>query len=139
MADRNHYITVEAQRIMERFPEVYGPPPWSIKKTSLAWGFACGEGWYPLIERLSADLADIIREDGLIRFRAQQVKQKLGELRFYARGGNERTAYRVAQAQMEAAETCEHCGTRSAQKKSLGGWLTTTCDACAVRLLRSRS
>ncbi|MDE4099717.1 hypothetical protein [Phaeobacter gallaeciensis] len=51
-------------------------------------GFTCGEGWYHLIDRLSADLAAIIREDDLTRFRAQQVKEKLGGLRFYAYGGN---------------------------------------------------
>ncbi|WP_411352972.1 hypothetical protein PNH50_19135 (plasmid) [Leisingera aquaemixtae] len=139
MTDKDHYITDEALRIMERFPEVYGRPPWSVKKTSLAWGFSCGDGWYPLIARLSADLAAIVREDGLTRFRAQQVKQKLGGLRFYARGGNDRTTGRIAQAQMEAARTCEHCGTQPAEKRSLGGWLTTTCDACADRLLTPRT
>lgn len=121
MQDKDLHISDEALRIMTAFPEVYGNPPWSIRKTNLAWGYSCGNGWYPLIERLSADLAAIIREDGLNRFRARQVKQKLGGLRFYTCGGNERTAERVKQAAIEASQTCEHCGIQPAAMKNLGG------------------
>lgn len=139
MQDLERRIDDEARRIMETFPEVYGKPPWRIDKTNLAWGFSCGMGWYPLIERLSADLSAIVRQDGLSRFQARQVKQKLGKLRFYSKGGNERTAERILQAEFEAASKCEHCGTQHGELKSLGGWLTTTCDDCANRLLKSRS
>ncbi|MDB6180019.1 hypothetical protein PAF19_01435 [Paracoccus fistulariae] len=78
-------IAPEALRIMRAWPAVYGPGPWT--GSLLEYGFLCGPGWYPLIERLSADLSAIIREDGLNEFQVAQVKEKLGGLRFYIRGG----------------------------------------------------
>lgn len=139
MQDQECRIDDEARRIMIAFPEVFGKPPWRIEETNLAWGLSCGKGWYPLIESLSADLTTIVQQDDLSRFQARQVKQKLGKLRFYSKGGNDRTADRIRQAEFEAASKCEHCGMHTAELKSLGGWLTTTCDDCAAILLKSRS
>ena len=139
MQDQERRIDDEARRIMVAFPEVFGKPPWRIEETNLAWGLSCGKGWYPLIESLSADLTTIVQQDDLSRFQARQVKQKLGKLRFYSKGGNDRTADRILQAEFEAASKCEHCGMHTGELKSLGGWLTTTCDDCAAILLKSRS
>lgn len=94
-------------------------------------GFLCGPGWYSLIERLSTDLAAIIRQDGLRRFRVVQVKEKFGELRFYVKGSNERSLTRIAEAMREAESTCEACGAPSCIR-TVGGWLSTLCDGCRV-------
>ncbi|MDB6180038.1 hypothetical protein [Paracoccus fistulariae] len=112
---------------MHAFPAVYGPGPWT--GTLLEYGFLCGPGWYPLIDRLSADLAEIIRQDGLRRFRPVQVKEKFGSLRFYIRGGNERALDRIAQAAQEAETTCEGCG-RASHIHIVDAWLTTLCPGC---------
>ena len=96
-------------------------------------GFLCGPGWYPLIERLSADLAVIIREDGLRRFRVLQVKEKFGGLRFYVKGGNERALTRIVKAMREAESTCEGCGAPGCIRK-IGVWLSTLCDRCHADL-----
>lgn len=56
VAEDEHYIDAEAIRIMRIWREVCGPGPWPVSKILLGWGFACGQGWYPLLERLRADL-----------------------------------------------------------------------------------
>lgn len=130
MTEDKDHITPEALRIMRRFPELFGPGPWTTRKTSLGWGFSCGEGWYPIIERLCTDLAEIVRQDRLTTFRVSQVKEKLGSLRFYVRGGNDRTRARILEAEHEAATTCERCGRRPAQTHDIDGLLMTCCVAC---------
>lgn len=125
-------IAPGARRIMRAYPSVYGTGPRTIRNSLLGDGFLCGPGWYPLIERLSADLAEIVREDGLKRFRVVQVKEKFGGLRFYVKGGNERALDRIAEAVQEAERTCEGCGAPSSIR-SIDGWLTKVCDDCRLR------
>lgn len=120
-------IAFNALRIMRAYPEVYGHGPWT--ESLLEHGFLCGPGWHPLIEQLSADLSDIIRQDDLRRFRVVQVKEKMGELRFYIRGGNKRALDRISEAARESEITCEGCG-RASQIRVIDGWLTTLCESC---------
>ncbi len=131
MADHEHYITPEAMRIIQRYPGVFGPGPWPVAKTQLGWGFTCGDGWYPILDRLFADIDRIREEDGLTRMEVVQVKEKLGGLRVYVRGGNERVDARVCQAEEEAFSTCEGCGGPTAGIREGGGYLTNLCDPCA--------
>lgn len=125
-------IAPEALRIMRAYPAVYGPGPWT--GTLLGDGFLCGPGWYPLIEGLSADLSEIIRQDGLRCFRVLQVKEKLGSLRFYIRGGNEPALERISKAARAAENICEGCGAVS-HVRIVDGWLTTLCDKCRSQAL----
>lgn len=123
-------------RLMRTYPMIFGP--WPRDRTLPGRGIACGPGWLPLLTRLCADLSEIIREDRLTTFRAQQVKEKLGGLRFYATGGNPRTAARIERTEAEAAFTCETCGARPSPIRSQRGWLTTSCDTCLEKLRQSR-
>ena len=136
MPEDEHHIDAEALRIMRAWPEIYGPGPWPVSRTLLGWGFGCGRGWYPLLERLSADLAVLIREDGLTGFRVQQVKEKFGGLRFYTYGGNARSDARITLAEDEAATTCEACGAQPARLRDQDVWLATQCDRCAGEFAR---
>ncbi|GHE06456.1 hypothetical protein GCM10008024_40860 [Allgaiera indica] len=136
MDERESYVTPEALQIMRRFPALFSTGPWTTSKTLLGWGFSCGLGWYPIIERLSTDLSEIVREDQLSWFQVSQVKQKFGELRFYVRGGNNRTAARIREAVEEAATTCERCGHRPAELHNIGGMLATYCPACCAEVAK---
>ncbi|MFH5774396.1 hypothetical protein ACHFJ0_09080 [Paracoccus sp. NGMCC 1.201697] len=127
------YLDPEVLRIMRAWPAVYGPGPWSDGNSMLRDGFLCGPGWYPLIARLSADLAVIIGQDGLTRFRVVQVKEKFASLRFYVKGGNERILTRIAEAMREAETTCERCSA-SACIRPVDGWLSALCDRCHADL-----
>lgn len=135
MSDDDENIEGGALRIMRAYPTLYGRGPWSKHGKLLAFGFLCGPGWYPLLERLSSDLSQIVREDALKNFRVVQVKEKFGELRFYAKHGNERTGARIASAEQEASSTCEHCGASGKLRDNGRAYLVTLCDACSAKYL----
>lgn len=117
---------------MVLYPEIFGPGPWHTEPSPICWGLTIGDGWMPLLHRLCEDLVVIIREDGLTEFRAIQVKEKFGTLRFYARGGNERTRARVAAAEQVSARVCEGCGA-PVRLGDGGDWTRTMCEACRKR------
>lgn len=59
-------------------------------------------------------------------FKATQVKEKFGNLRFYYQGGDEFISGVVSMAESMSGHTCEVCGDRG----HLGGkgWVSTLCD-----------
>lgn len=129
----NFQLPPEQMDILERYPALFGLAPGGRGLTLIDGGFACGGGWYPILDRLFADLAVIRREDVLTRLRVVQVKEKFGGLRVYVDGGNERIQARIGDAETEAAATCEHCGGPSPGLRSHGGWYGNICDSCAQK------
>jgi len=81
-------------------------------------GFLCGDGWFDLVWRLCERLEPLVLELSATlppgdRFEIVQVKQKMGELRFYVSHHNA--------ARMESLHTCEHL--RSPRSAQGHGWL----------------
>ena len=64
------------QQLVEKYPTLYQDYGGDMRKTCMHWGFSHGDGWYNLIDELSAKLEPF----GVI---AAQVKEKFGGLRFY--------------------------------------------------------
>ena len=98
----------------------------------MATGFNCGDGWEPIIRRLSARLEAMIAampENDRSRFRASDVKQKLGELRFYVEDHTLEIDEAIREAEREASCTCEECGRPGTRGKS-GGYVAVWCTAC---------
>ena len=127
-------IDTVARRVMRRYPQLFGPE--TEPRAIHAWGFECGPGWLPIIDRLCADLVDIIREEGLAGFHILQVKEKHGSLRVHAAGGNDRVWDRIDAAEDQSAITCEACGAHPHPIRDRNGWLSTCCDPC-LREIRS--
>lgn len=94
-------------------------------------GMACSTGWYEIIDRMAAKLEQILEvlpEDQ--RFRAVQVKEKFGGLRFYTDGKLPDAAIEIiGQACREADKTCEDCGEPGILRESRP-WIRTLCDKC---------
>lgn len=132
MTEQDTYITPEAMQILKRYPGTFGRGPWPIDKTMLGWGFTCGVGWYPILDRLFADIDRIRDEDGLKKLEVVQVKEKLGGLRVYVKGGNDRVQARLWQAEEESLSICEGCGGPSPGISDRDGYLTTLCEPCAI-------
>lgn len=89
----------------------------------------CGAGWVDIIERLSNKLeALIFAEREQSRYRALQVKEKFGRLRFYMTTQTAEMLDAIAAAEAESERTCEHCG-EPGKLRSLG-WVRTLCDRC---------
>lgn len=129
------------EALVRDFPLLYRDRYGDMMRTAMCWGFDCGDGWEPLVRRLSERLEGVIRMDGGDA-RALQVKEKFGGLRFYIGMGfrSEENALRVEEAIQEAEEeslrTCEECGREG--KVRGGGWLTCLCEGCWGEVLEAR-
>jgi len=75
MIDDEHYITPEAMRILTRYPGDFGPGPWPLEMSQLGWGLTCGDAWYPILDRLFADIDRIREEDGLTRLEVSRRRR----------------------------------------------------------------
>lgn len=133
-------MQAELERLLlERYPELYADDGSDPRLPScgvarglglIDGGFACGDGWYDIIERLSKTLAAMRRAND-VDFRVVQVKSKFGTLRVY-------TSPRISDpeaiwlegvlqgAAEESARTCEVCG-RPGTTLAIGGWYSTLC------------
>ena len=105
-------------------------------------GFACGDGWFDLIDRLSSKIeAECERlrvEEAWLEDQlpiAIQVKEKLGSLRFrlgtrsrHLFYGNETIYALIEMARVESEHTCELCGCPGMRRTVAG--VRTLCDDC---------
>lgn len=124
-------IPAAQREILERYPALFELPPDSKGLTIFDDGFACNAGWYPILDRLFADLSNMRKEDVVTRLRVVEVKEKFGRLRVYVVGANLRSEARIEEAVEEAAATCEDCGGPSPGFRYHGAWYGNICDRCA--------
>lgn len=113
------------EKLVAKYPNLYQQRGMSMQETAMCWGFSCGNGWYKIIDELSAVLEPL----GVV---AVQVKEKFGGLRFYV-GGVDKEIHEEVYAAIGKAEslsykTCEACGEPGETKGQ--GWVVTMCDKC---------
>ncbi|WP_020160020.1 hypothetical protein [Methylobacter marinus] len=111
--------------LCQKYPHLYRYE--SPQQTLMGWGFACGDGWYGLIDTVSALLTGHVPDT-----RAVQVKEKLGGLRFYHAPSNDYSRGVVAMAETMSFATCELCGAPAATYEA-NHWLATRCRAHVER------
>lgn len=120
--------------LVRDFPLLYSDRNAAPQATCMCWGFECGDGWEPLIRALSAKLEAAIAalpEADQPNYKAMQVKEKFGTLRFYLTMGSDEMFAACDEAEAHSAETCEGCGQLG--KRRGGGWIVTECDSCAEK------
>jgi hypothetical protein len=94
--------------------------------------FECGDGWYRIINDLSAKLEAMASEPGVEPITAIHVKEKLGKLCVYLRGPMpDKVRALVAAAELESGTVCEICGLSSELQHFFLGAMQTVCDDCA--------
>jgi hypothetical protein len=111
------------QRLVQKFPTLFGG----------RFAFECGDGWYELIKGACEKLEPIMAVEkvrdiegwGSGMYRAAQVKEKFGSLRFYLACAPEEAYKIVEEAERKSAKICEVCGKPG--KLLEGGWLYTAC------------
>jgi hypothetical protein len=111
-----------AKHMEERFPKMFD---------GKYGGFACGEGWWPILENLCSNIQHHInwknKESEVVpQVTVAQIKEKFGGLRFYYDGGDERIRGMVQMAESWADASCETCGAPGQRRD--GGWIKTLCD-----------
>jgi hypothetical protein len=136
MTDEFEKYDAFAKQMEERFPKMFAEP---------YGGFCCGEGWWPIIESLCANIQSRIDWNEKTRLQLQednpyehpipkavpqvtvaQIKEKFGGLRFYYDGGDDEISGMVSMAEAWAGHSCETCGAPG--KRRQGGWIKTLCD-----------
>lgn len=123
-------LTTRDHAFITRFPLVFGNVD-RLQPLIGYQGIAIHDGWMPLLDQLCVDLTAVIRTDHL-SFQATQVKEKFGQLRFYAQGGTAKTWALINAAEEKSSTICEACGIAS-HRRNRGGLVTTICDGCWMR------
>jgi hypothetical protein len=94
-------------------------------------GFAVGAGWYPILEKLCANIQHHIdwkekQGNAVPQVTVAQIKEKFGGLRFYYDGGDDEISGMVRMAEAWADVACEECGAIGTRRN--GGWIRTLCN-----------
>ena len=110
------------KRLTEKYPAMFSQP---------YGGIAVGEGWWPIIESLCANIQGHIKwknKDAEVvpQVVVMQIKEKFGGLRFYYDGGDEQIRGMVYMAESWASRTCEICGVPATKQTT--GWIKNVCD-----------
>jgi hypothetical protein len=115
------------EKLRTKYPTVYKNLYGDARYTCMAWGISVREGWYDIIDELSA----VLEKHKLV---AAQVKEKFGGLRFYLDEYPKDDAdYKevrdaISKAERKAYKTCEYCGPPG--KPTKGGWVKVLCEEC---------
>jgi hypothetical protein len=111
--------------------DMWGDP----KKTCMAWGIECDDGWYDLLksllEKLEYFCVTASSKGSPVNVVAEQVKEKFGTLSFYYRVDTGSSDLNksiisdiVAASERKSASTCEVSGLPGSLCNK-GGWLKT--------------
>ena len=112
--------------LVEKYPTLYKDYRSKSPGACMRFGFECHDGWFKLIDDLSAKLSkfDIV---------ASQVKEKFGGLRFYIgpckiEDSDEVFGY-IGEAEDLSLKTCEICGNEG-ELQDQTHWLKVRCENC---------
>lgn len=83
-----------------------------------------GDGWFVLVDTLCRGLQHLTDSGRSPQVRALQVKQKFGELCFYATGADYLQAGMIHMASLISVRTCEVCGSPGERVEQEGYWQT---------------
>lgn len=105
------------EQLFEDYPSLYR----DRENTLMKYGISCGDGWYPLLDEASRLLSSHDTE-----MKAEQVKEKFGQLRFYLSGGGEYGRGVVMAAGFISGLVCDVCG-KAGVLFNRGGYVSTKC------------
>jgi len=103
------------------------PDP-TLKNNLMAFGFDCGNGWYPLIFELLDKIQAYVDTNSEYKdIRVTQVKEKWGGLRVYLNFGTNEVFSLVDEYEEKSFSICEVCGAH-AETREKNSWLSTLCE-----------
>ena len=119
-------------KLLKEFPNLFADMYGDMRETCMHWGVCTGEGWFDLIYQLCQKLEPMILavpEDKRKFYKASQVKEKLGGLRFYMRASTNEMENVIDEAEELSYQTCEKCGKpgQLCGDYNKGEWLYTSC------------
>lgn len=122
------------KRLFAEFPNLYCDKNQPGSVSRMCDGFACKDGWFDVIYKLSQKLEKMIIEykknnkDDPKPPRAFQVKEKFGTLCFYmSHYTSDEMRDAIDEAEQKCHKTCEICG-RPGKLRNERRWWRTLCD-----------
>jgi len=123
--------------LCEKYPKMMVNRNKHMTETTMCWGFECGDGWFNIINQLMSQIQHHVdwkqdrkerfnQGDGCVQVTLDQVKEKLGTLRFYYTGGDDHIRGLVTMAEAMSGVTCEKCGNAGHFRGK--GWYYTSCE-----------
>jgi hypothetical protein len=118
--------------LWDKYPNLYKDKDKSIQHSLIPFGFACGDGWFDLINELSSKLEKLIEKyieenpDDEWPPRASQIKEKFGSLRCYMTSGTDEMMKIIDEYEKKSGTICDVCG-REGEIVSVSGWLSARC------------
>ena len=122
--------------LFQAFPHLYRGRHLPLTQNLMSWGFECGDGWFPLVYRVSQQITDSAArhpDPGVQDVLAVQVKEKWGTLRLYVHGADAPIQDLIDAAEAQSATICEHDGSPGRLRMRQGHY-HTLCDACTDAL-----
>lgn len=146
--------------LCEKYPKMMVNRSLPMTETCMCWGFACGDGWFNILDQLMGNIQHHIdwkekQHNWAIEWNKEhpdepravpelipqvtldQVKEKFGTLRFYYTGGDDYISGMVSLAESMTGVTCEGCGNPG--KRRGGGWVHTYCEPCEIEREQKRA
>jgi hypothetical protein len=116
-------IEILEHNLLSKYKELFEPDEIRLDamKSCMAWGFACGEGWYNILDKAFSKLMLLENKPTIV-----QVKEKFGTLRIYMDNSSDEAYKIVSEAEKESEVTCEICGKPGTTNDH--GWLSTLCN-----------
>lgn len=131
------------EQLCKDFPLTFRDRHASMQNTCMCWGFSHSDGWEKIIrkacEKIEPRIQQLIdegqenEEEGL-QWKAVQVKEKFGTLRFYFTTSDPIIDVAIKEAEKASAYTCEECGEPGNLRGK--GWLYTACQDCHETRIR---
>lgn len=120
-----------SEELAKKYPNLYVDMFGDSRKTLLTWGIDVGEGWFKLIEDLSAELEPLVTEikkSGNKNYpRPIQIKEKFGSLCYYMSSITEKINKIINKYIRKSYSTCEICGEPGENRIGLP-WIKTLCE-----------
>jgi hypothetical protein len=131
--------------LCNKYPKIFVERKLSVRESCMGRGFECGNGWWPLIDSLCHRIQEHIDshneyrkdEPPIEQMVSLQVKEKMGGLRIYSKGGDEYCHGLISMTETLSYHFCEICGT--AGRLNVGhtsGWIQSVCQECAKKSKR---
>jgi len=114
-------------------------PERSVTGSAMVFGFDCGRGWYPLIDKFCQELKELLEskypsyKTGKPSFEITQIKEKYGSLRIYTNFTNDDIEALIEKYEDLSLKTCEECG-RKGSPRNIKGLIYTLCNKCFQKL-----
>ncbi len=131
--------------LLKDFPNLFREARLPVSKSCMGYGFACNDGWFDIVYRLSAQVEAAALADGIDPLSddwpaAVQVKEKFGVLSIHISAGD-KFGYKdlINDAANKSKETCDFCGAPGVFRTN--DYYYCRCNSCEAKkkeLLNSR-